>query len=53
MQDCVEPTLGPGLHSERFLDKGFIGQRQLRMQRTWSRNVKVKSVPETRNNLSL
>jgi hypothetical protein len=37
-----------------FLDKGFIGQRKLWMQRTWSKYVKfVRSVPETRNNLRL
>jgi hypothetical protein len=54
MQDCVELTLGPGLYLERFLDKVFIGRRQLRMQQTWSRNVKtVRSVPETKNNLRL
>jgi hypothetical protein len=38
----------------RFLNKVFIGRRQLRMQRTWSRNAKtVRSVPKTRNNLRL
>jgi hypothetical protein len=53
-EDCVEPTSDPGLYWERSLDKVFIGRRQLRMLRTWSRNVKiVRSVPETRNNLRL
>jgi hypothetical protein len=53
-QDCVEPTSDPGLYWERSLDKVFIGRRQLRMQRTWYRNVKiVRSVLETRNNLRL
>jgi hypothetical protein len=38
----------------KVFKKGFIGRRQLRMQWTWSRNVKtVTSVPETRNNLRL
>jgi hypothetical protein len=54
MQDCVELTLDPDLYWERFLDKVFIGRRQLRTQRTWYRNVKtVRSVLETRNNLQL
>jgi hypothetical protein len=30
MQDCVDPTLGPDLFSERFFDKDSIGRRQLR-----------------------
>jgi hypothetical protein len=52
MQDFVEPTLDPCLYWERFLDKVFIGRRQLRMQQTWSRNVKtVRSVLDTRKNL--
>jgi hypothetical protein len=47
----VELILGLGLYWERFLDKGFIGRRQLQMQQIWYRNVKtVRSVPETRNN---
>jgi hypothetical protein len=54
MQDSVETTLDPGLYWERFLDKVFIGRRQLQMQRTWSINVKtVRNVPETRNNIRL
>jgi ribonuclease HI len=39
---------------EKVFRQGFIGRRQLRMQRTWFKNVKtVRSAPETRNNLRL
>jgi hypothetical protein len=48
----VDLTLGLGLCWERFSDKDFIGQRQLRMQQTWFKSAKiVKNVQETRNNL--
>jgi hypothetical protein len=54
MQDCVELILGLGLCWGRFLDKDFNGQRQLRMQQNWFKNVKTtRDVPETRNNLCL
>jgi hypothetical protein len=54
MQDCAELILGLVLYWERFLDKDFISQRQLRMQRIWLKNVKTaRSVPETRNSLRL
>jgi hypothetical protein len=37
---------------ERFLDKDFIGRRQLRMQQIWFKSAKiVKNVQGTRNNL--
>jgi hypothetical protein len=52
MQVCVDLTLGPGLCWERFLDKDFIGQRQLRMQQIWFKSAKtVKNVQRTRDNL--
>jgi hypothetical protein len=52
MQVCVDLTLGLGLCWGRFLDKDFIGRRQLRMQQIWFKSVKiVKNVEETRNNL--
>jgi hypothetical protein len=54
MQDYVGLILGLGLCWERFLDNDFTGQKQLRMQQTWSKNVKIaKDAPETRNNLRL
>jgi hypothetical protein len=54
MQDCAELILGLDLYWDRFLDKNFIGRRQLRMRRIWFKNVKTAiSVPETRNNLRL
>jgi hypothetical protein len=54
MQDCAELILGLDLYWERFLDKDFIGRRQLQMQQIWFTNVKTaRSVPETRNNLRL
>jgi hypothetical protein len=54
MQGYVELILGPNIYWKRFLDIDFIGQKQLRMQRIWSKNVKTaRSVPETRNNLRL
>jgi hypothetical protein len=52
MQVCVDLTLGLGLCWERFLDKDFIGHRQLRMQQIWFKSAKiVKNVQETKNNL--
>jgi hypothetical protein len=52
MQVCPDLTLGQELCCERFLDKDFIGRRQLWMQQIWSKSVKiVKNVQETRNNL--
>ena len=54
MKDCVELILGLGLYWGRFLDKDFIGRRQLRMQQIWFKNVKIaKDALETRNNLCL
>jgi hypothetical protein len=52
MQVCEDLTSDLGLCSERFLDKDFIGRKQLQMQQIWSKNAKiVKNVQETRNNL--
>jgi hypothetical protein len=48
----VDLTLDLDLCWERFLDKDFIGRRQLRMQQIWFKSAKiVKNVQETRNNL--
>jgi hypothetical protein len=52
MQDCEDLTLGLDLCWERFLDKKFIGRRQLRMEQIWFKSAKIaKNVQETRNNL--
>jgi hypothetical protein len=52
MQVSVDLTLGLDLCWERFLDKDFIGRRQLQMQQIWFKSAKiVKNVQETRNNL--
>jgi hypothetical protein len=50
MQVCVDLTLGLGLCYEKFLDKVFIGQRQLQMQQIWFRSAKIVKMckrPET------
>jgi hypothetical protein len=50
MQVCVDLTSGPGLCWERFLDKDFIGRRQLRMQQIWFKIAKIVKMckrPET------
>jgi hypothetical protein len=48
----VDLILGLGLCWERFLDRDFTGQRQLRMQQIWSKSAKiVKNVQGTKNNL--
>jgi hypothetical protein len=54
MQVCVDLILGLGLCWEKCLDKDFTSRRQLRMQQSYFKNVKiVKNVQETRNNLHL
>jgi hypothetical protein len=48
----IHAGLCGGLCLERFLDKDFIGRRQLRMQQILLKNAKiVKNVQEIRNNL--
>jgi glycine cleavage system aminomethyltransferase T len=54
MQACADLILDLGLYWVKFLDKDFIGRRQLRMQQSWFKNMKiVKNVQETRSNLHL
>jgi hypothetical protein len=58
MKEIHAGLCGAHIGSRPLLGKvfrqGFYCRRQLRMQRTWSRNVKiVRSAPETRNNLCL
>ena len=50
MQDCVDLTLDPDLYWERFLEKDFIGRRQLWMQQIWFKSAKIVKMckrPET------
>jgi hypothetical protein len=58
MKEIHAGLCGAHIRSRPLLGKvfrqGFYCRRQLRMQRTWSRNVKiVRSALETRNNLRL
>jgi hypothetical protein len=54
MQVCVDHILGLGPYWEKFLDKDFIGRRQLWMQQSWFKSARiVKNVQETRSNLHL
>jgi hypothetical protein len=54
MQVYVGLISGLGPCWGKFPDKDFTGQRQLRMQQTWLKNVKIaKDVQRTRNNLRL
>jgi hypothetical protein len=41
MQDCVDLTLGLGHCWEKCLDKDSTGRRQLQMQQSWFKNVKI------------
>jgi hypothetical protein len=54
MHDYVGLILVLGLCWGRFSNKDFTGRRQLQMQQTWFKNVKIANdAPETRNNLRL
>jgi hypothetical protein len=41
MQVCVDLILGLGPCWEKFLDKDFIGRRQLRMKQSWFKSARI------------